>query len=803
MDRARRRAARKFGAGAVIAALVVTLLPALPILAKGPVKVIAREVEASVERQKLVKLPIQASHVVLTWIGAPEARIAVAFGQTPNDLGEEVVIELDDVPDPDAPATESPVLWTGGARFARVTTDRPLVKLTILAIDSTDRRLGLVVAPPVASAAMGQPTIISRADWGADESLRFDTGGHELFPPGYFPLQKAIVHHTAGRNNDPNPEATIRAIYYLHAIGRKYGDIDYNFLIDWQGRIYEGRHSRDYGSGPITGEDLAGNTVRGAHSLDFNDGTVGIALLGNFTSVQPPAAQRIALEQLLAWKLERHGLNPLGASTYTNPQLGNSKWLYNISGHRNVNATACPGNAFYATFPGLRQAVANRIAATTGAAVDHTAPTVTSIAPMVPDPTGATTLRFGLIFNEPVTGLQAADLAVSGTSPGWTIDSITGTAATYQVNVVAPEGEEIAEGTVVLTLADGAVTDLGGNLGPALAAGATAAFAHDDTAPTVVIYQTPHRSATNAAFVNWTASFSEAVMGFDVADVEIGGPAAGAWSIRRIFGQDAAHAFTTTQATPSNGTFTIQIRAGSITDLAGNPVAASNKVTVVVDRSRPNASSPTSTLRPDTTLNGGALRVSIKLGGTDVGPAGIASYDLARSYDGATFQIIGNSLTGTSVGWSLAPGHTYRFELRARDRAGNVGPWKLGPTLKPALIQQNNAAVRFSGSSASTSSPGFSGGSQRYLAAAGASVSYTTTARSLSFITTRGPGRGTARIYVDGVLQATVALGAASTTYRFVAFAKSWPSLGTYTIKVVTVGTPVPRVDIDAFGVIR
>jgi len=108
-------------------------------------------------------------------------------------------------------------------------------------------------------------------------------------------MQVAIVHHTAGRNNDPNPAATIRAIYWAKAISRGYGDIGYNFLIDEAGHIYEGRHSRDYAPGESpTGEDLAGNIVRGVHARDHNIGTVGIALLGNFQKRQPTAAARTA-----------------------------------------------------------------------------------------------------------------------------------------------------------------------------------------------------------------------------------------------------------------------------------------------------------------------------------------------------------------------------------------------------------------------------------------------------------------------------------------------------------------------------
>jgi hypothetical protein len=795
------RPARRLAACLALAGLLLALLPAIPAIAAGPVKVQARNVTTSVDGTKLIHLPIDASHVVLHWIGATGAHVSVAFGETPNALGEDNAV----VPDEDSAPFESfsDVLWTGGARFVRVTTDQPLTNLVVTAIDSRDHRPGLHLAPPVTNAAVGQPAIISRADWGADESIRVDGSGQDRFAENYFPLQKAIVHHTAGRNNDPDPEATIRAIYYDHAVLRGYGDIDYNYLIDWQGRIYEGRHSRDYGSAPITTEDLAGNQVRGSHAKEYNAGTVGIVLLGTFTSVLPPAAQRSALVNLLAWKLERHGINPLGAGTYLNPETGASTYLNNISGHRNVNATDCPGTAFYATFPQLRQEVANKIAATTGSTVDHTAPGVISLLPMVPDPTGATSIAFGLIFKEPVTGLDAADFTVGGTSAGWTIDAVTGKASVYRIDVKPPPGGPPDEGTVTLTLADGSVLDLASNVGPLAAATATANYVHDTDPPTVVLYETPHRTFSNGTFFDWTATFSEPVIGFDVGDVTIGGTAPTSWSILRIYGQGSTYSFSTDQAPLSDGTLTVQIPAGSMTDLAGNPVVASKLFTMVVDRHAPTTSAPAVGIRPGTRLNGGAIRIDVAWAGTDVGPAGIDSYDVAQSYDGGAFQYIARAVTGTSIIPSLAPGHTYRFEVRARDKAGNVGGWHVGTTIKPALTQQTSSAVHFAGSSFTTSSSLYSGGSERYLATAGASASYTTTARSLSFVTTVGPNRGFARVYIDGVFKATLDLNDPTTTYRYVAFAARWASVGTHTIRIVSVGSPVARVDIDAFGVIR
>jgi hypothetical protein len=155
------------------------------------------------------------------------------------------------------------------------------------------------------------------------------------------------------------------------------------------------------------------------------------------------------------------------------------------------------------------------------------------------------------------------------------------------------------------------------------------------------------------------------------------------------------------------------------------------------------------------------------------------------------------------IGTTLVAGHTYRFEVRARDTVGNVGPWHAGPTDYPALTQQTSTAVHFSGASSTTTSGVYSGGSERSLAAAGASASYTTTARSLSFVTTVGPTRGSARVYLDGVFQTTLDLNNPTTTYRYVAFSKVWSSVGTHTIKIVSVGSPYPRIDIDAFGVMR
>jgi hypothetical protein len=805
-------AARRFAvralAGLTLAALLAPIAPLVHEAIEHGVDTKSGAVAISLASDQLVRLPIAASHVSLHWTGSPDAHLTLNVGRTPDQMSEDIAIGADDDAAPWADPTSvnfSEVIWADGARWARIRTDQPIQELTVVAMDTDDSRG--VDQSGVVDAAVDQPAVITRAGWGANEAYSHNSGGYERFAQQYAPLQKLIVHHTAGRNNDPNPTATIRAIYYDHAVIRGYGDIDYNFLIDAQGRIYEGRRSREYADGESpTGEDLQGNVVRGSHARDYNDGTMGVVLLGNFTSVMPTTAARSSLVNLLAWKAERHGIDPKAASTYTNPVLGNAKYLYNIAGHRNVNNTACPGELFYNTFPQLRQDVANKIASTSGAN-DQTPPTVLSLKPLVPNPTGAHTIPFGLIFSEPVTGLAKGDFAVSGSSEGWTVDSISGTASTYTVNVTADEsGDGPAEGSVKLTLSAGAIADKADHDGPAEDVTATAHFAVDTTPATAILYAVNTSTAPVGTSFGVSVLFDEPVARFDPSDVTIGGTSNDKtpWTVERVYGEGTTWNFTVDREDekPADGTLTIKFSDGMTVDLAGVPTAASNTITRVIDHSRPTTTAPRADLRSGTTLNGAADRVRLTWTGSDVGPAGVKSYEVARSYDGAAYKVIATS-TAAQIDWTMTPGHTYRFRVRATDKSGNVGAWATGPLLKPALTQQTSSAMHWSGSSTTTRYAKYSGGSERYLRVAGASVSYTTTARSLSFVTTRGPTRGSAVIWIDGVKVATINLSAPSNGYRWVAYAKTWSSAGTHTIKVVTLGSPVPRVDIDAFGVIR
>jgi hypothetical protein len=79
-------------------------------------------------------------------------------------------------------------------------------------------------------------------------------------------------------------------------------------------------------------------------------------------------------------------------------------------------------------------------------------------------------------------------------------------------------------------------------------------------------------------------------------------------------------------------------------------------------------------------------------------------------------------------------------------------------------------------------------------------VSYRFTGSSIGWIAAKGPTRGSAAVYVDGVYAGTVSLYSSTTTTRVVAFARNFGANGTHTLRIVVSGTAGhPRVDVDAF----
>jgi N-acetylmuramoyl-L-alanine amidase len=192
-----------------------------------------------------------------------------------------------------------------------------------------------------AGPTLRQPSLVSRQDWCADESLRFDPSGAERWPRETEPLRELVLHHTKTPNSDRDSAARVRAIYELHAARRGWGDIGYHLVIDEAGIVFEGRAG--------TAELLDGGpAVVGGHVYGHNGGTAGIAMLGTLFKQPPSRRAWTALVEVMTWLAYRHNLDPLGAD-----RAGPT-----IRAHCDLAPTTCPGAASYGLLPTLRAQVA-------------------------------------------------------------------------------------------------------------------------------------------------------------------------------------------------------------------------------------------------------------------------------------------------------------------------------------------------------------------------------------------------------------------------------------------------------------
>jgi hypothetical protein len=220
---------------------------------------------------------------------------------------------------------------------------------------------------------------------------------------------------------------------------------------------------------------------------------------------------------------------------------------------------------------------------------------------------------------------------------------------------------------------------------------------------------------------------------------------------------------------------------------------------ITLDTVPPVATGPRPTLREGTRVSRGRLRVRLDWTGSDK-TSGISRFELARSTDGGPWVAIGSEITKDHVSRWLAPGSTYRFRVRAIDRAGNKGEWTSGPSFDLAAAQEASPAIAYRGTWRRSVSMSWWRGEARSAVDGGAKATIRVDARSFAWVAAMGPGRGVARVYVNGTLADVIDLGAPATELRQVVFARSWPSVRSRTVTIRVSGTAGrARVDVDAF----
>ena len=290
-------------------------------------------------------------------------------------------------PEPGTPLTASAVSTTTALSPSTV-------PATVSATVPAAVPVSVPAAVPAGTTANGLPMpVTTRAEWGANAS-------YMSWDPDYESAGHVVVHHTAGTNNYSAGQSAsiVRGIYYYHAVTLDWGDIGYNFLIDKYGTVFEGR------SGSVAAP--AGEMSVGAHARGVNTGTMGLSMMGDYSSVSPSEAQLSSVGRMAGWFLKRAGITDAngraGLHVWTTEryQAGSTISMPRILGHRDVGYTTCPGNVGYSKLGTIRTIAQTQI---DGGSASSTAP-------------GAVTLRGGILTAWTAAGGERSKMGLPTTS---------------------------------------------------------------------------------------------------------------------------------------------------------------------------------------------------------------------------------------------------------------------------------------------------------------------------------------------------------------------------------------------------
>ena len=290
-------------------------------------------------------------------------------------------------PEPGTPLTASAVSTTTALSPSTV-------PATVSATVPAAEPVSVPAAVPIGTTANGLPVpVTTRAEWGANAS-------YMSWDPDYESAGHVVVHHTAGTNNYSAGQSAsiVRGIYYYHAVTLDWGDIGYNFLIDKYGTVFEGR------SGSVAAP--AGEMSVGAHARGVNTGTMGLSMMGDYSSVSPSDAQLSSVGRMAGWFLKHAGIadanGRAGLHVWTTEryQAGSTISMPRILGHRDVGYTTCPGNVGYSKLGTIRTIAQTQI---DGGSASSTAP-------------GAVTLRGAILTAWTAAGGERSKVGLPTTS---------------------------------------------------------------------------------------------------------------------------------------------------------------------------------------------------------------------------------------------------------------------------------------------------------------------------------------------------------------------------------------------------
>ena len=329
------------------------------------------------------------------------------------------------------------------------------------------------------------------------------------------------------------------------------------------------------------------------------------------------------------------------------------------------------------------------------------------------DPASVSPVGFTVEFSEPVTGFDASDVSLAGSTAGGPLTaSVTGGPSAYVVTVSGMS----SSGSVVVSVPAGAASDAAGNSslastsvdntvswtapaptdpptgggsgsGTGTGGGSGTTGTVDVVAPTVTVEQSAGQAdPASSGPVTFAVTFSEPVTGLTASDVSLAGSTAGGTLVPALSGSGPLYTLTVTGMT-TPGVVTVSVPAGAATDVAGNPSAASTSVDNAVEW---DATAPTirCVASPRFVIARGGhrlvpVRVGMRVGDAGSGVAGVVLRAVTSSQaDGGLGR---GDTPGDMVGWDVGSNdgvgfvraeafrsdRVYSLTYEVTDRAGN------------------------------------------------------------------------------------------------------------------------------------
>ena len=316
--------------------------------------------------------------------------------------------------------------------------------------------------------------------------------------------------------------------------------------------------------------------------------------------------------------------------------------------------------------------------------IDNVRPTVTvNQANGQSDPTGTLPLNFTVLFSEPVTQFNQADLSFAGTTASFSNlnISISGSGASYNVAVSGV----VSNGHVVrLSVTGGAYDPLFNETFPSTSVDNTITL--DNVGPTVMINQSPSQpDPTTTLPIVYSVVFNELVTGFDLADLEFSGFGVDTSDASiTVTGSEANYTVSVNNLVSDGGTVRYRVRDAAAIDVFGNnsSVSLSTDNSITLDNVRPSVSVNQAATQSDPTQ---VLPISFTASFSE-NISGFTSADVSLA--GSTADVSSATITTTPTG-----SNSYRLSVSNILSSGEVRAAVNANTVVDARGNPNTAST--------------------------------------------------------------------------------------------------------------